>query len=183
MMEELLQRFGYAGVLLGTALEGEGVLLAAAVLARHGLLRPTLVVLAAFLGTVGAGEAWFFVGRRSGARLLARRPAWAARAEVVRLAVARRGAWFVLAFHFLVGLRTVTPLVLGASGYSARRFFVLNAAGTAVWAVVIGVAGWFVGEAVAVALRRAARVEELVAAAVLTILVAWLVRRLLRARR
>lgn len=180
MLEDLVHRFGYLGIFLGTAVEGEGVLIAGGILARHGALSLPLVVLAAFAGSLGATQGWFAFGRRSGARLLESRPRWRDRAETVRGAVERRGALFVVGYRFVIGTRTLTPAVLGASGYPRRRFLVLDAVGAALWSVVVGLAGWSLGSAVVLLLRRAARLEELLALSVLAILALVLVRRLVR---
>ena len=53
----------------------------------------------------------------------------------------------MLSFRFFYGLRNFTPFVIGSTGFSQRRFFLLNAAGAAIWAVVVGSGGYIFGEA------------------------------------
>ncbi len=177
MLEELVHTFGYPGIFLGTAVEGEGVLIAGGVLARHGALSLPLVMLCAFAGTLAATQGWFAFGCRSGARLLESRPRWRDRAETVRVAVERRGALFVVGYRFVIGTRTLTPIVLGASGYPRRRFLILDAVGAALWSSVVGLAGWSLGIALVLLLRRAARLEELLAVAIVAIVAFEIVRR------
>lgn len=75
--------------------------------------------------------------------------------------VEQRGTWFVLAFRFMYGFRTITPIMLGANHYPTRRFVVLNTLSGVVWSVVFSLAGWAFGASLSALLRRAGRVEEL----------------------
>ncbi len=50
---------------------------------------------------------------------------------------------FILAFRFIYGMRTVSPVIIGLSSVSARRFVVLNAVAAIVWGVVISAAAIF----------------------------------------
>jgi membrane protein DedA with SNARE-associated domain len=183
MVEALLARWGYWAVGLGTFLEGETVVLAAGALAHRGLLSLPVVMLAAFLGSVAGDQVWFAVGRRFGRAFVHRRPRWKAQVARVEGWLARGGDVFVVGFRFLYGLRTVTPLLLGASGFSPRRFVVLNLVGGALWAVAFGAGGWAVGATLQATLARSARLEELLAAAVVLALAAWGAGRWWRRRR
>jgi membrane protein DedA with SNARE-associated domain len=46
----------------------------------------------------------------------------------------------------MIGLRTITPLVIGSSGYSARRFLILNSIGAVLWVFVFSFAGHVIGQ-------------------------------------
>lgn len=165
MLEALIVRWGYLAVVLGTFFEGETILVAAGALAHRGYLSLPLVVLCAFLGSVAGDQLWFQLGRRYGQPFLDRRPAWKKRAAAVQRHLLRFGDLFVLGFRFLVGVRTVTPALLGASGFSRARFAWLNALGGALWSAVIGGAGYVLGAALAKLLARAAHAEELLGTA------------------
>ncbi len=181
MLETFLVHWGYLAVGVGTLLEGEAVLLAAGAMAHRGLLSLPLVIAAAFVGSVLGDQAWFLVGRRFGREFLLRRPALAAHAAVVQRWVASFGTLFVLGFRFMYGLRTVTPVVLGATGYPGLRFVVLNMVSAALWAAAVGAAGFGLGAGVANLMGHATRVEEaLLAAATIAALVWWIMRRRLR---
>lgn len=185
--EELLLRYGYLGVALGVAFEGEAVLVMGGVLAHQGLLRLPLVMLVAFVATFFVDQAWFAIGRRKGKAFVASRPALARRAASVERAIEKWGDGYVLAFRFLYGLRTISPIVLGTSRYSHVRFVVLNGVGAAIWSVAIGAAGWAFGSTLERLLGRAHHVEEvLVRAAIVLVpllVVISVVARRLRERR
>ena len=162
MLEALIIRFGYVVIAGGAFLEGEAVLVAAGALAHKGLLSLPLVMLAAFVGSVVGDQVWFQLGKRFGPGLLEKRPAWKPRVAVVQERLAKWGTAFVFGFRFIIGLRTITPALLGVSGYPVVRFVVLNVLGAAIWAVAIGGAGWGLGATLTVLLDRAAHIEELV---------------------
>ncbi len=165
MLEALIVRWGYLAVVAGTFLEGETILVAAGALAHRGSLSLPLVMLCAFLGSVAGDQLWFQLGRRYGQPFLDRRPEWKQRASVVQRNLLRFGDFFVLGFRFVIGIRTITPALLGASGFSRARFVWLNALGGGLWAVAVGGAGYALGAALAQLLARAAHAEELLGGA------------------
>ncbi len=182
-VEPLLQRWGYLGIFVGTFLEGEVVVLLAGALAHQGVLSLWGVILSAFAGSLSGDQLYFLLGRLRGPDLLARHPRLAEPARRARAWLERRGDAFVLSFRFLYGLRTVTPLLLGAAGYPVRRFVALNAAGAAAWAPAIAAVGWAVGEGVRQVIGRAGRIEELAALALGAAAAAFLAWRAWRLRR
>jgi membrane protein DedA with SNARE-associated domain len=182
MLEALVIRWGYWAIGLGAFLEGESILVAAGALAHRGLLSLPLVMLSAFLGSVTGDQVWFQLGRRFGQGLLERRPKWKSRVGAVQHRLDRHGTIFVFGFRFIYGVRTITPALLGLSGYPATRFVLLNVAGAGVWVVVVASAGWALGAALAGLLQRAAHVEELLAAALISSFVVWFVWRHLHHR-
>lgn len=183
MLESFILRWGYVAVGAGTFFEGELILVAGGALAHRGLLSLPLVMLAAFLGSVAGDQLWFHLGRRFGRRLVERSDRWRAHARLVDAWLARHGVLFVFGFRFLYGIRTVTPLVVGASAYSAPRFAALNVLGAASWAMAVGGGGWLLGASLERLLQRTARVEELAVAIVVLALLAWLISSTVRRRR
>lgn len=94
--------------------------------------------------------------------------------------VARHGWRAILLARFLVGMRVFLYLALGGSGYSFRRFVVLDAVvGVVEVAMVVG-GGWLVG----VSRHARERVEIVDGVAMLLIVgslvVPWLVHRMMR---
>ena len=165
-MEVLILRWGYLAIGLGTFFEGETILIAAGAMAHHGLLSLVWVMLAAFIGSVAGDQLWFYVGLRFGPPFISKRAKLQARAAVVAGWMRKYGNAFVLGFRFLYGLRSVTPVLLGASRYSPSRFAILNVLGAALWAISFGLLGYGVGASLVALLSRRGRVGELLLAAV-----------------
>jgi membrane protein DedA with SNARE-associated domain len=142
---EFVSAYGYLAVLLGTLLEGESILLLAGFAAHQGHLSLELVLLIAFIGGTAGDQVFFWVGRRWGGQLLERSPMLRARTACVGTLLKRWDAALVFAIRFIYGLRVAGPVAMGALGVNAGRFALFNALGAAVWAVVIGGAGYLLG--------------------------------------
>jgi len=185
-LEGFIATYGVFVVFVGAALEGETMVVLAGFLAHQGVIDVRTVAIAAFAGSFLGDEAWFWAGRKFADRPFIarqrRRPLFAAAlARVEAHPVA-----FILAFRFLYGLRTVSPLAIGASQVPFRLFMVLNAISAAVWAVLITAIGWTFGRTAELALGRIDRVEHKLlaglAAGVLVAVAVYYLVRLLRAR-
>ena len=145
MLETLLNDYGYPALLVGTFLEGETILILAAVAAHLGYLSLEWVIVCAFLGTLCGDQLYFYLGRRHGPALLEKRPAWKLPSERVSKILESYPVLLILGFRFLYGIRTITPFAIGMSKVSYTLFTLLNLTGAALWATVIGVAGYYFG--------------------------------------
>ena len=148
MLESLLNEYGYPILLIGTFLEGETILILGGVAAHLGYLSLGWVITCGFVGTLFGDQFYFFLGRRHGAGFLARRPAWQARSQRVYRIMEKYPVLLILGFRFLYGIRTVTPFAIGMSNVSYIRFALLNMIGAGIWAIAIGLAGFYFGQSV-----------------------------------
>jgi membrane protein DedA with SNARE-associated domain len=153
-LQSIIENYGYAAILIGTFLEGETILVLAGLAAHQGYLVLTWVILAAFLGSLGGDQLFFYLGRKHSQAVLSRRPSWKAKAEKVHKMLNRFQTPLILSFRFLYGLRTVAPFVIGMSPVSFKKFILLNAAGALVWAVAIGSGGYLFGQALEVLIGK-----------------------------
>jgi membrane protein DedA with SNARE-associated domain len=184
-LEALIQSHGYWIVFLGTFFEGETILILGGIAAHSGYLKLVYVMLAAFAGSTLCDQTFFYLGRRHGAAVLARRPGWRAGIERVDAILTRHDALMIMGFRFLYGLRTVAPFAIGmSSGISIRRFAAFNLLGAAIWAIAFGLAGYVLGNAVEAFVGRSRRYELILLASVTGVgLVLALVRIVRRRRR
>jgi membrane protein DedA with SNARE-associated domain len=152
----IVDALGYPAAGLGILIEsagipfpGEALLLAAAAwaAARHHSL--ALVVLFGFIGSVTGGNIGYYLGYRGGRPFVERfgsifriRPEHIARSEML---FARHGDKAVLAARFVLGLRTWGSMLAGMARMPVVRFQVFNALGGLGWAIVVGTAGYLLG--------------------------------------
>ena len=175
VVEELITNYGYIAVLVGTFFEGETILLIAGFLAHRGYLELPYVIAIAFAGTLASDQLFFYVGRIKGIQLINKRPGLKSKSDRVFKLLHRRQVLLILGFRFLYGLRTVTPAVLGSSGISPIRFLLLNICGALLWAVVIGVSGYYFGTALELLIGDIKRYEMWVIAGLfLASILVWL---------
>lgn len=144
--EELIMEYGYLAVFIGTFLEGETILIVAGFAAYEGYLELPLVIMAAFFGSLFGDQLYFFLGRFKGCSILDRFESWKPRVERFRKLMDRHNTWFILIFRFLYGLRNLAPFAIGLSNVSIRKFVLLNIISAAIWAVTLGILGFFFGQ-------------------------------------
>jgi membrane protein DedA with SNARE-associated domain len=136
MWSDLLQTHGYWMLAVGCLLEGETVLVLAGFAAHHGLLDPWAVVgIAAACGFAG-DQFFFWLGRRHGARWVARWPSVQRHSARVEQLVQRWHEWLIVGVRFAYGLRVAGPILMGMTPLSAWRFAAFNALGALAWALL-----------------------------------------------
>ncbi len=174
-MEELIAELGYVAIFFGTFLEGESILALGGLAASYGYLTFPYVVGVAVLGAFLGDQVCFFIGRRYGARLLARFPSLAAKAPRIQALVRRWDALAVIVLRFLYGLRLAGPLVIGSCGISPWRLALFNFIGALLWAPLIAGIGYAAGQALERWLGRLQHLQiALVMVLVLAGTLAWL---------
>ncbi|HRT06051.1 MAG TPA: VTT domain-containing protein [Kiritimatiellia bacterium] len=174
----LVSTYGYAAIALGAFFEGETVLVLGGLAASQGYLALPGVCAAAFLSTLCADLVWFHLGRAKGPALLEKRPSWKARSAKLFARVRRHQNLVLLSFRFCYGLRTLTPLALGATGTSRRRFLLLDLLGAGAWAAAYAALGYLFGGTAQAILGDVRRYELRIFAAVAVVGgLVWLVHR------
>lgn len=159
-MRWFIENYGYLAVFLGSTIEGELILMTAGYFAYAGVLDLGLVILFAFWGTLIADQGCFFVGRFYGPKLLERFPALKKKSEKVFRLLHDYKNLFIMTFRFVYGIRIASPLVIGASQLSPKRFTILNFPAAFVWSVVIACIGYFFGGTFEIILENMHRIQR-----------------------
>jgi len=182
-LEALLESYGYPFLFAGTFIEGETPLVLAGFLAYQGYFSLPAVIAVAFLGSFSADQFFFFLGRARGRQFLAAHPRWSARAARAERFLERYGAAMALGFRFAYGLRTVSPFVMGTSGFSPIRFLLLNVLGGALWSSSIALLAYHSARAASLVIGDLRHYEPLILVGILlAATTAWLLH-LVRRRR
>ncbi|MBK5274199.1 MAG: DedA family protein [Desulfuromonadales bacterium] len=142
-MEAFITAYGYPALGVGTLLEGGMVGMIAGGLAHRGYMQLQWVICVIFACAFCADQFFFQVGKRNGKNLLKKKPAWEAKVERVRRFLVAYQIIAILGFRFIYGMRSITPIVIGASGIDTRRFVLLNLCSTFLWASAVGCSGYF----------------------------------------
>lgn len=155
-INDLLSRWGYPIVALFVGIEssgipfpGETMLLAAAVYAGSGHLSITGVIVAAAAGAIIGDNIGYTVGRYGGRALVERygkyiriRQEHLDRAERF---FAKYGDRTVFFGRFVAVLRAWAAFLAGVNHMRWPKFFLFNAAGGIIWAILYGMLGYFLG--------------------------------------
>lgn len=130
-----------------TFLEGETFVLFAGFAAAQGLLHPIPLVAATWLGSFSGDQAYFWLGRHFGVRLLDRFPKWRSGVEAALYWLERYNLGFILSFRFIYGVRNFSSFAMGVSAVHWKRFLSLNLLAALLWAASFVALGFFVGHA------------------------------------
>lgn len=143
---EFVKEWGYIAVLLGSMVEGESVILTASALAHLGYLNIYKIMGIAFLGTLFADQALYQVGYHFGPKFFDKFPRIKPRTDKAFGLLHKWDVWFIIMFRFVYGIRTISPLVIGAAGISPKRFIPLNLLSAVIWTLISCAVGYMLGD-------------------------------------
>jgi membrane protein DedA with SNARE-associated domain len=183
-LEAIITRYGLLAILAGAGIEGEAVVITGGILAHRGLLPIWGVAVTAAIGSCLIDQLWFLLGRyfRNSRWVSAakRRPAFQRALHILE----KHPTPFILAFRFIYGMRTVSPIAIGTSAIPARTFVPLNMVAAAVWGPAIAWLGYLFGKALDPWLHDVKSIILIAAGITVVIALGGLaVRSILRARR
>lgn len=157
----LVKTFGYlglfltifleSGIVFGFFLPGDSLLFAAGLLAADGKLNIAAVILLAFTAAVLGNNAGYYTGKKFGARIFKKEPAWFLSQKTVDQAhhfFDKYGGKSILLARFVPAARTLVPIFAGIGHMNYRRFFTFNALGGLFWAILMPVLGYSLGKSV-----------------------------------
>lgn len=158
-IQPLIIQHGYLAVFCVVMLESAGLplpgetalVLASAYAGATGHLNIAYVILAAIAGAVIGDNFGYLIGRFVGAQVFERYGGLVGltekRLRLGRYLFERHGAKIVFFGRFIALLRVFAAVLAGLNKYAWRSFLVWNAAGGTVWALVMGMGGYFFGDA------------------------------------
>ncbi len=183
-LEHLISQYGVLAVFLGAAFEGETAVFLGGVFAHRHFMSWWEAATAAAIGSFAADQAWFFAGRYANRLALVQRFLKTDAAQKVSQLLEAHPTGFILAFRFIYGMRTVSPIAIGLSSVPALRFVILNFIAAVVWAVMITTIGYLFGNAVEMLFGRLKlHLHMLIAIAAIAVILAalaYVIRRQMR---
>jgi membrane protein DedA with SNARE-associated domain/rhodanese-related sulfurtransferase len=163
---------------MGVPLPAVPALLAVGALAAHGRISIPLVLGAICAAALAADFAWYELGRRRGARVLARLcklslepDSCLRRAESI---FTRHGARSMLAAKFVPGLTTVMPPLAGVFKVPRVRFALYDLAGVLLWAGTWLALGYFFSDAIVQISARATALGRMLGLIIVTALLGYI---------
>lgn len=193
-LEPTLNHYGYlavAGLVLledfGVPVPGETVLILGAVYAGTGRLSVWLVGVLAFLAAVMGDNIGFAIGHFGGRRLVERYGRYILltpeRLDKATGFFERRGASIIVVARFIEGLRQANGIIAGTTGMHWARFLAFNAIGALLWVGMWTSVGYFSGDHITSIYNTVTRYSIYFGIAVGVVLIAYIARRVRRARR
>jgi membrane protein DedA with SNARE-associated domain len=154
LLENLINKYGLLAVFVGSGVEGETVAFLGGVSAHRDLLPYWAVAFVASLGSFIADQTFFLIGRCATWFPRVQKMTESPLGARVKAQFERHPVGFILAFRFVYGVRTISPIVIGLSGISVPIFVALNGIAACGWGIIITAAGYFFGGLVETLLGR-----------------------------
>ena len=176
---------------IGVPLPAWPALLAVGALAAGGSICIPLVLGATSVAALAIDLTWYELGRRRGARVLARLfrlsvepDTCAHRAEEI---FTRHGAASILVAKFIPGVTTIIPPLAGVFAVARARFVLYDLAGVLLWAGTWLTLGYLFSDAIALITARVIALEHMLGFVIGTVLAGYIIvrygrRQLLRRR-
>lgn len=148
-MEELfiawLKEYGYIILFLWSIVEGEIGLIIAGVLTRKGEMNFAMSIFVAGLGGFSGDQLFFYIGRFN-KNFIHKKLHSQQRKIAITYLLLRKYGWLIIFFQrYMYGLRTIIPISIGTSNYSATKFAIINLISAWVWAAIIFTPAYFYG--------------------------------------
>ena len=189
-----LNHYGYWAILalitledFGIPVPGETILIAAAIYAGHQQLNVVAVGVIAFVAAILGDNIGFAIGHFGGRALALRWGRYVGLTED-RLTKAehffeRHGGKIIVVARFIEGLRQANGIIAGITGMHWRRFLAFNAIGAALWVGTWVSLGYLAGNHINTIYHYITEYSLYVLIAVVVLLVALIIRHVLRRRR
>ncbi len=143
--------FMESGVLIGLFLPGDSLLITAGIFAANGDLPMAALLPLVFVAAAAGDSVGYAFGRRAGPALYRRESSRFFKREHLDRATKfyeRRGGTAIVLARFVPIVRTLAPIVAGATGMNYRRFVSFNLIGALLWGVGVTTLGYVLGKSI-----------------------------------
>lgn len=134
--------------IVGLFLPGDSLLFTAGVVLAGGahFVHAWALSIAAVVVAVGGNMLGYWIGRRSGSKLVGRRGGrvlTTAHLERAERFLNKHGWWAIVLARWIPWIRTLAPLIAGAAKMDARRYMLTTAIGAALWVPSLVLLGYY----------------------------------------
>jgi membrane-associated protein len=141
--------FGESGMFIGFFFPGDTLLLSAGIFAAQGKLDLATLLPTVALAAIIGDNIGYLIGKHYGRHLFDKPNSIVFRREYLRQSedfFAKYGSRAMLIAHFVPVVRTFAPAAAGISRMNHKQFFVYDAIGDTVWAVLVTMIGYWFGQ-------------------------------------
>ena len=143
---DLLKEYGYIILFFWSILEGELGLIMAGVLSHTGDMNPYLAIFVGGLGGFTGDQIYFYIGRYNKKYIHKKFAKQRRKFAIAHLLLQKYGWPIIFIQRYLYGLRTVIPMSIGLTRYSALKFAFINLLSAWAWAAITIIPAYIFGE-------------------------------------
>lgn len=156
-MEELfigwLREYGYIILFIWSMLEGEIGLVMAGIMSHTGDMNFWIALIVAGLGGFAGDQAYFYIGRYNKGFIYKKLKTQHRKFALAHLLLKKYGWPIIFIQRYLYGMRTILPMSIGVTRYSAKMFAFINLISAFIWATITITLAYMFGEQLLVILH------------------------------
>ena len=142
---ESIKEYGYIILFFWSILEGESGLVMAGLLSHTGDMNLFLAIFIAGLGGFAGDQLYFYIGRFNTSYVHRKLKQQKRKLALAHLLLKKHGWPIIFLQRYLYGLRTIIPIAIGLTGYSAKKYALINLIAAWCWSSVIILPVWYFG--------------------------------------
>ena len=142
----LLQEYGYIILYVWSILEGELGLIMGGIMCHTGDMFLPLAIFIAGLGGFTGDQIYFYIGRYNKKYIHTKLKNQRRKFAIAHLLLKKYGWPIIFVQRYMYGLRTVIPMSIGITKYSARKFALINLLSAWAWASITIIPAYILGE-------------------------------------
>ncbi len=140
-----MREYGYIILFFWSILEGESGLVMAGLFTHTGDMQLFTAIFVAGLGGFAGDQIYFYIGRFNKSYVHRTLKKQRRKFALAHLLLKKHGWPIIFLQRYLYGLRTIIPIAIGLTGYSAKKYAVINLFAAWCWAALIIIPVWYFG--------------------------------------
>ncbi|RXJ88829.1 DedA family protein [Arcobacter sp. CECT 8983] len=149
----LLKTYGYIILFAWSILEGEAGLIMAGLLSHTGDMNMYMAIFIAGLGGFVGDQIYFYTGRFNKSYVHKKFKGQRRKFALAHILLQKYGWPIIFAQRYMYGMRTIIPISIGLTRYSAKTFAFINLISAWCWAAITIVPTWYFGEEILIVLK------------------------------
>jgi membrane protein DedA with SNARE-associated domain len=141
-----LRDYGYTILFIWSMMEGEMGLIMAGIMSHTGHMQILIAIVVAGLGGFVGDQIYFYIGRYNKQFIYKRLKTQRRKFALAHLLLQKYGWPIIFIQRYLYGMRTVIPMSIGVTRYSAKMFALINFCSAIVWAAFTISLAYILGE-------------------------------------
>lgn len=146
LWDKYVESWGYLILFCWGILEGELGLIFAGLAVHDGKMNLFLSIFIAGLGGFVGDQIYFYIGRLNRKKIQEGLVSQRRKFALAHLLLKKYGWPIIFIQRYMYGMRTIIPMSIGTTRYSALKFAIINLFSAWVWAAITIVITWIFGE-------------------------------------
>lgn len=143
---EWLKEYGYIVLFAWSILEGEMGLVMAGIMSHTGDMNMFVAIIVGALGGFVGDQIYFYIGRYNKKYIHDKLRSQRRKFAIAHLLLKKYGWPLIFVQRYMYGMRTVIPMAIGITKYSARDFAFINLISAFFWASLTIIPAFYFGE-------------------------------------